>query len=309
MTSRDRISRRASLLAIGLFLVSLVPAVDDARAQERAGGSWLPENDYFRVPAAGQAEPRFTLSVISSDILDRPDGPSGRPGLGLERGQEFQIIAGLGGTIRLWRPATWQGGGLITGLQAGVLGRFLMAESANALMASDWFIAFPVEAAWNRLSGRFRFVHHSAHLGDEVIEATGIARNDFTMEALDLLAAYQGAGGVRLYGGATLVLRSQLEDAEDAPFGFTDDGGFRLGLDGAWYPWARGIAGLRGGIDLQWSDRADWRRQLSGSLGFEARQGPKAVRIGLILFDGPSPIGQFFLNGESFWGLELRVDL
>ena len=91
-------------------MVSLGLGFDEAGAQERSGGSWLPENIYFRVPAVGQAEPRFTLNVISSDILDRPDGPTGRPNLGLKSGQEFQIIAGLGGTIRLWRPATWQGG-------------------------------------------------------------------------------------------------------------------------------------------------------------------------------------------------------
>jgi hypothetical protein len=196
----------------------------------------------------------------------------------------------------------------VVGLQTGVFARFRMESSANELVATDWLVAFPLEARRGRMSGRVRLIHWSAHLGDELIEATGAQREDFTFEALDAIAGYD-LGAFRVYGGGALVLRSQLEDAEGVLPGFSDDGTLQLGADWRWHPWREARLGVVAGADLQWADRAEWRRQLAATLGFEARGEKGAATLGLSYFDGPSAMGQFYLTEESWWGVEFRIEL
>lgn len=304
MAEPRRLGRKAGVAGLVLLGLGALPGGILGQVAVRA---WFPAESYFTVTIAAPREPRFAGGLISTDLLGHPrDGSP--PAGGAYPDREEQAMAALGGTLRLWRPARWNGGGVIVGLQAGVFGRFRMEGSNNALVAADWLAALPVEARSGRLSGRARLLHWSAHLGDEFIENSGARRVDFTFEAVDVLAAYD-LGGLRLYGGGAGVLRSQLEDAEDAPEGFTDDGTLQVGADGGWYPWARGTVGFRGGLDLQWSDRSDWRRQISGVAAFEARGRERAFQVGVSFFDGPSPLGQFYLNEESSWGFEIRVDL
>jgi hypothetical protein len=288
-----------------------VMARADGVAAQVTGSAWFPAESYFRVATAAPREPRFSGNLISTDLMSAPrvvpgSQPDAPPASGSDR--TTQIEVGLGGTLRLWRATAWDGGGVIVGVQTGVFGRFDMETSATALIASDWLVAVPIEVARGRWSGRARFVHWSAHLGDEFIRDTEAERLDFTLEAIDLLAAYD-TGPVRVYGGGARVLRSQLADASERPAGFSDTGTLQLGADGGWYPWANGDAGLYGGLDLQWSDRTEWRRQVSALAAFEARKRERALRVGLTWLAGPSPVGQFFLNEESCWGVEIRIDL
>jgi hypothetical protein len=229
----------------------------------------------------------------------------------------------MGGSFPLWRPARWADGGLTVGIQTGIYGRFRLENTANELLGTDWLVALPLETRRGRLSARARLLHWSAHLGDEYADATGARRLDFTHEAVDLVVAWTGgrfsrapstgrAGSGRrwtLYAGGGRVLRSQLEDASDAPPGFTDDGHLQVGGQASWTPWGEGRLGLQAALDLQWADRTDGRRQIAGSAGFVGRDGAgRSYRVGLVLFDGPSPLGQFFQNDESYWGLEIRID-
>lgn len=286
--------------------VAVLALVPNPAAGQAGGSALFPTERYFDIAVAAPREPRFSGSLVSTDLMERAPTPGMAPEpAGAER--ETQIAVALGGTLRLWRPAAWTGGGAILGIQAGVFGRF-RTDTTNQLVATDWLVGVPVEARKGRLSGRVRFLHWSAHLGDEFIEETGSERNDFTFEALDVVAAWD-TGPFRVYGGGARVLRSQLADADDAPPGFSDESTLQLGTDGRWYPWHGGTVGLRVGLDLQWSDRSDWRGQIAGMAALEARGGGRALRLGLSWFDGPSSLGQFFLDHESLWGLEVRVDL
>lgn len=294
---RARRGTLAATVAAALLVVTPHPAI----GQDRPAGLF-PTRSYFEVPVAAPREPRFSGALVSTDLLEA--GPSAGPDV---QEREAQIAVALGGTLRLWRPATWPGGGAILGIQTGVFGRFRM-DSANQLVATDWLVGIPLETRKGRLSGRARFLHWSAHLGDEFLVDHGVVRKDFTFEAVDILAAWD-AGPLRVYGGGARVLRSQLADAEDAPAGFSDDATLQVGADGRWHPWAGGAVGLRAGLDVQWSDRSDWRRQVTGTVAAEARNGERALRMGLSWFDGPSSLGQFFLDEESLWGFEIRIDL
>ena len=122
---------RLAVVALGLLVASAKGASAQGTDSAGEGSAWLPPEVYFAPTLAAPDEPRFSLSFISSDVLARPAGSPGRPPLPLSGDQEFQAIAAFGGMLRFWRPATWEGGGLVTGLQTGVFGRFLMAESAS----------------------------------------------------------------------------------------------------------------------------------------------------------------------------------
>ena len=277
-------------------------------AQQPAGDVWLLDRGYFAVPRASTREPVFALRALWSPLFRSRAAPAERPPFdvpgegGLDR--ERQGEAALGGAVRLWGLARWEDGGISFGVQAGVFGRFRLEISSNDLVASDWVVGFPVEAAWGPWSARLRLTHWSAHLGDELLEGAGAERIDFTSEALDALAAYR-VGGVRLYGGGGVVTRSSLENEPGFGPRFSDNALVRLGADFEWLPWREGSFGLDGGWDWQSADRTEWRGRVSAVVGLHAKAGDRSAQLRGVFHDGPSPLGQFFLTDERYWGIEL----
>jgi hypothetical protein len=279
-------------------------------AQGHSEDTWLPDQGYFTVPRASLREPVFALRALWTPVFRGRADPAERPPFdfpgesGLDT--ELQGEAALGGSFRIWSPARWQGGGLTLGVQAGVFGRFRLEVSSSDLVASDWVVALPVEAGWGLWSARIRLTHWSAHLGDEMIEKAGAERIDFTSETLDALVAYR-VGQVRLYGGGSVVTRSSLENEAQLGPDFSDDALVRLGADFEWLPWSDGDMGLDGGLDWQSADRTDWNGQLSAVFGVTARNDDRSVHLRGVFHDGPSPMGQFFLTDERYWGIELLL--
>ena len=207
---------------------------------------------------------------------------------------------------RIWQPVQWADGGLTLGIQAGVFGRFRLEVSSNDLVASDWIVALPAEIARGPWSGRLRLQHWSAHVGDELIEA-GVERVDFTTETLEALAAY-GSDEFRVYGGGSLVIRSSLENEAQLGPAFSDDVLLRFGVDGLWRPWDGDAVTVDGGVDWHTSDRTGWGGQLSVRIGLTVRDGTRMARLSGIYHQGPSPMGQFFLTNERYWGIELNLE-
>ena len=290
-----------------LVLPALGLSASGIRAQTPSG-SWLPDEAYFAVPHASLREPVFALRAMWSPVFRGRSHPSERPPFDFpgEEGvaNELQGEAALGGTFRLWRPAQWEDGGLTVGMQAGVFGRFRLEVSSSDLVASDWVVSLPIEAGWGLWSARVRLTHWSAHLGDEMIEKAGAARIDFTTETLDALVAYQ-AGRIRLYGGGAVVTRSSLENEGQLGPDFSDNALIRLGADFDWLPWSDGDLGLDAGLDWQSADRTDWEGQLSVAFGLTAKNSDRSAQLRGVFHDGPSPMGQFFLTDERYWGIEL----
>ena len=164
------------LLQLTSLLVPLLGLITPGvEAQSPSGDSWFPDQGYFATPYASTREPVFALRALWSPVFRGRSDPAERPPFDFQ-GQEgldteLQGEAALGGTFRLWSPAQWGDGGLTLGIQAGVFGRFRLEVSSSDLVASDWVVAFPVEAGWGPWSARVRLTHWSAHLGDEVIES------------------------------------------------------------------------------------------------------------------------------------------
>ena len=221
---------------------------------------------------------------------------------------DVQGEAALGGSFRIWQPLRWNGGGVIFGLQAGVFGRFRLEVSSSDLVASDWIMSLPAEAAWGSWSGRLTINHWSAHIGDEMIEGAGAERVDFTSETVEALGAYQ-YGWLRVYGGGGgVVFRSSLENETQLGPTFSDDYLLRGGTDAQWQPWAGDDVTLNAGLDWQTSDRTAWASRISARVGLTIYDGARAARFLLLYHDGPSPMGQFFLTNERYWGFEVSLE-
>ena len=299
-----------TLRSIGLLLLFLT-SPGNALAQQGSYDTWFPQGRYFAQPLASSREPIFALRFLRSTVFSGRSLPSERPpfdfsgqdGLDLD----IQGEAALGAALRIWQPLRWNSGGLMLGLQAGVFGRFRLEVPSNDLVASDWIVSLPAEAAWGPWSGRLKINHWSTHIGDEMIEGAGAERVDFTSETLEVLGAYQ-PGWLRIYAGGGVVFRSSLENETQLGPNFSDDYLMRGGTDAQWQPWTRDDVTLNAGLDLQTSDRTAWTRRLSAQVGLAIHDGPKSARLLLIFHDGPSPMGQFFLTNERYWGFEISLE-
>ena len=73
-------------------------------------------------------------------------------------------------------------------------------------------------------------------------------------------------------------------------------------------PWARDYVTLNGGVDWHNSDRTEWEGQLSVRFGLAVRDGARSARLSGVYHRGPSPMGQFFLTDERYWGIELILE-
>jgi hypothetical protein len=296
------------LLALALLLF---PSFGLAQQSAQPGDRdvWFPDTKYFSRPTASVREPTLGVGVLWSTVFRDRASPDERPPFDLQGGSgletDVQGEAALGGNYRIWQPTQWDDGGLTLGIQAGVFGRFRLEVSGNDLVASDWIVALPAEMARGAWSGRLRLLHWSAHVGDELIEA-GVERVDFTTETLEALVAYE-SGDVRLYGGGAVVVRSSLENELQLGAAFSDDALIRFGAEAQARPWRRDDVTVEAGLDWQSSERTDWASQLSVRLGLVARDGVRSAGLDVIYHQGPSPMGQFFLADERYWGIELSL--
>lgn len=305
--------RRLAGWAVGAVLLALLAGPQETRAQDPEPTGWLSGASYFDSPAADPREPRTGVAFFTTNIFHAEGSSRERPDFDVPREEhttrERQATAMFGGKFTVWQGRLTRDLGILFGLQGGVNARFRLDTSANDLLGSDWTVAVPVEARWGAWSARTRFLHWSAHLGDEIQELTGARRIKFTYEALDLLAAYHPWEFLRVYGGGSTVVRSQTIGEPITVDGepLTDAGHVQLGAEASWLAAPQRGVGMILGMDWKKEDRSGWRTQLSVVGGVEARRGDQMVRLLGRIFDGPSPLGQFFLSDELLYGLEISV--
>lgn len=297
---------------IGVAVLALGLAATHAAGQD---SRWMPDTRWFASPVADPREPRFGGALISSNVFVDESSPIERPPYTVPEfdGREIQGTAYVGGTFPLWRNAGWRDGamgGVVVGVQVGAFGRFRVERKQRDLVADDWVVGLPIEVRRGVWSVRLRPHHSSGHLGDEMMRNAGMQRSPFSYEAVDLLLAWGGPSTVRVYGGGGYVIHS---DAETDPrlqlFGFRDRGRVQAGVDLTRFPWRGGRVGYQAGLDWQRAERADWTDQLSVLGGVAVRGARYTACLRLWLYDGPSPLGQFFATEERFWGLELAFEL
>lgn len=302
--------------ATTILAAALVVLAATVRAQEPATG-WgrlLPHVHYFDRLLADPLEPRLGLGLQQTDLFKRAPAGAERPPFTLpdpeNAASDVEASAVIGGSIPLWHLKEWPGkGGIVITAQAAVFARFRIEYPTREDVGQDWLVGMPIEFAYNRFSGRFRIMHRSAHIGDELVEITGAERIEFGGEYADFIAAYEIANETRVYGGATYNFRSYTERLPALRLrGWHDHAQFQAGTDGGWYPWSKGRIGLVAGFDWQTTQRTNWRSMFAGAGGIAVRTPTRASRVLLRYFHGPSTVGEFFLTPETVWGIEWVID-
>jgi hypothetical protein len=298
---------RVGLWRMLLCVIAVVAAVGPAAGQE---ARLLPDLRYFRAPLADPLGTRLGAGLAYTNLLatqgpERSDFDLPHP----ERAaQEVVAKVVLGGVFPLLRLATWPEGGVVLVADGKVFARFRVEQPSRDDMGQDWFIGGGVEARHARWSGRATVVHRSSHLGDEFMAETGAERIEFGGESVDVTAAYDVTGFGRLYGGGAWIFRSYLPwDPQLRALGVTDRFQFQAGMDREWRPWRDQRFGLYAGADWQAAQRTNWRSTVSLAAGAGIRSG-RSLRLLARFFDGPSPMGEFFLTPERYLMLELVGD-
>src|SRR5262245_17939797 len=235
----------------------LIPAL--LQAQGEKFDRLLPHVRYFASPFADPLEPHLAVGLLETNIFRLGNAPRGR-----ERPRPFFIpdpddarfdvneVTAIGGTLPWWQIAKWPDGGIVFGVTAGVVTRFRIEYPTREDVGSDWFVGGPIEFQKGVWSGRFRVMHRSSHMGDELFETTGAARVEVGGEYVDFLAARSFGPNTRLYGGGAYIFRSYTQalpvllaaDRKDRLIA-------QLGGETGWFPWISGRLGVIGG--------ADWR--------------------------------------------------
>jgi hypothetical protein len=272
---------------------------------------WFPGTRLFRGPRAAPGEPAFRGAAVSTDLFrgDTGNGERDLPRIsGLRAdGRDFQGVVSLGESYPVRRFGHGSDG-IQLGVQVGVTARFRLATSSNEYVASDWVVGLPVEFARGGVAGRAVLFHRSAHLGDEIIERTGVGRVGFGHEGVTLLLGNAAGGPVRVYGGGTRLLRSETSRTlRELGRGWDDEWSVQGGVEVE-----RGIpstgsalAGF-GALDVQSAERTNWRPQWAAVAGVAFRARQRSGQVALRWLHGPSMHGEFFLTPESALGIEFR---
>lgn len=307
---RARRARGALTLALAMTLTSTWPASGQVEGQREAEG-WFSGHHYFAAPLADPRDPRFGAALVYSDVLEAPGPPRERAPFTFPRPDEAGVTQGqaaMGGTLPLWSRRLADGG-ISLSVQTGVWGRFRIGLPSKDLVATDWIVAAPFELRDGRFTSRFRLKHWSAHLGDELIRETGAQRIEFGEDGFDWLLGYDVLDRVRVYGGGMWIFHSNTEQEPVVIADVTDDFAVQLGADTERFPWADGHVGYVFGVDYKAAQRTDWDGQISVIAGPSARIGEGSARVLARFFDGPSPLGEFFLTPERYWSIEVTFDL
>ena len=274
---------------------------------------FLPRVHYFQTLVADPLEPRMSLGMLQTNVFERAGEGRERPEFTFpdpdDAAADVNVAAAIGGSIPLLHLAEWPGkGGIVASAQLGVFSRFRIEYPSRDDVGQDWFVGMPFEFAYDQWTGRFRIMHRSSHIGDELVEVTGARRIEFGGEYADFLLGYQLLDEARVYGGGTWNFRSYTERLPALRVrDMHDTFVLQAGVDGAWYPWSAGRAGLTGGFDWQSAQRTGWRSQFSVAGGIAARKDGQGTNVMLRYYHGPSVLGEFFLTPETFWALEWNV--
>lgn len=192
--------------------------------------------------------------------------------------------------------AAWQ-----LDLEGGILSQFNIDASSDDLLNTDFLVGFPFTYRNDPYSARFRVMHQSSHLGDELLlRNTSPERINLSLEFFDFTLAYRFDHG-RFYAGAGDAFRQQPETL--------DVRNLHGGID---YVPSRDPSGISflGGLNLRRSAMTNWSSSTGIQTGLRFRgEQPRSGVLDLLVeyYNGPFPYGQFFTIDTQYAGVGIYL--
>lgn len=250
----------------------------------------LPSGPIVSGGLADPREPRVALGALVTSLF--ADELRARPNQGFPSGTDVKSdvhgVVELGTNFPLIKA-----GAAVVSLQGGLISRFRLEASDNDALSSDYMVALPLNYERGRYAGRLSVIHRSGHLGDELEQNTTIRRLEYDHEEIAGLL-FRRLGNARAYIGGAITLASSFAQ---------DKRGMQLGGDGRW-PLGRTWFG-QAGVDWQKHTITQGNSVVALVAALEKRGPGGGAMLQARFLSGATPIGEFFLDKETYWGLSL----
>ena len=265
-----------------------------AFAREPAGTriALFPATALYPSYIAAPRPPRFALRFMSMTRRDIP------------RTARTRLGTSVGGSLGVCRihPEGQSDRGFQLQLGAGVFAQW----EERGRDGIGWDGVYHVLGTWTgggRLGFRLGTMHMSSHIVDEYIENTGRRRLGYTRE--EMLAGMRcrlvEKGQIYAEIGYAHLMRSALQEPWRLQAGLEYQSTGTPGHEwGGWF-----VA-----LDAESHQEKDWRVSTSAQGGWFFPAGPpgRTCRVGLELYRGRSPMGEFFQADESHIALGSWLD-
>jgi hypothetical protein len=259
--------------SVVLFL-SLIGALS-APATAQGARFLFPDRSLMPMLFAGPRDP-----VTKADLLYVTENPNAFDG-----GVEVEVALGVTLPVFLLAGESTRNA-VVVGVEASAFARFTLQVLERELVATDWTFAVPV--VWHRGDHwvSLRYYHTSSHMGDEYARRFDVQGINFARDAAEVLGFVQLFPAAGVYAGARWSYNVHPEDSGR----WTLRAGTQLGSterEGWVLPY--------GAADVEMESDTDWRPRvhLQAGMWLPTVAGRRALRFGLGLLTGPSPLGQF----------------
>ena len=258
---------------------------------EKSSGIFFPQTQLYPLYIANPL--RFTFGVQNmrfsqTDIVDTG-----------QRRYDLKVGANIG----LYRnqPEKTKRGWQVT-VGAGFHGQFDPASSEDNI-GWDGIISLSLEVRQSKALAHRLGVHHiSSHVGDELIERTGIARKNYTRQEIRyglmwfMLPHWQSYFEV---GKAYDLRNKDIQKLWRSELGVQYENAKYWRSDFGWYM----------GADFSGYEENNWDINTSLHLGILSKVAGRRYRFGLEFYEGRSTLGEFFLNKEKSISVGIWVDI
>ncbi len=294
------------------------PGGGDAGKDAETSRGWFPGTRLFHALMADPRRTAFSAALrYDDDAFERYDkSPTGEKTGVLGKERVFASVT-AGGRFPVYR---WKlsRGCLQAGIEGSVQALFAIKSrettasgDMSTMLNADYFVAIPVEYAWEGLAVQFRFYHLSTHAGDELMALYPVfERINLSFEAVDLFVSYYIVPQARVYFGIGCVMHYAQEGVFDPvtiDYGaeFRPFARMRAGAGLFWQPFA--AAHFR---NLQYNS---WSFDGRYSLGVEFTPARRLLntrfQLALGFYHGRSYEGQFYHQRTSFVDLGFSFEL
>lgn len=217
----------------------------------------------------------------------------------------YTVDTSIGMTMGLYR-AEYEGADFAA--QLDIFGLVLTRLSPDDLMLADYRFGFPVSFRWGWWQAKVAYEHTSAHLGDELIRASGRVTQSFAKDELVIGVGRFLYDNLRVYGHFGYAFSFQVPGREG-----TSSEKARFDLGAEWY--LRCPTGWAGtpfaAVNVEWRGDQDYTPNYTFQAGWLWRN--PTMRLGTFRlfaehYRGSSPYGQIINTRETFTSFGFGFD-